>query len=30
VGRTDDHHFVTHVGTAYAVMALEACGELKE
>jgi squalene-hopene/tetraprenyl-beta-curcumene cyclase len=27
---TDDHHFVTHVGTAYAVMALEACGELKE
>ncbi|HVE42820.1 MAG TPA: prenyltransferase/squalene oxidase repeat-containing protein [Planctomycetota bacterium] len=24
----DDQHFVTHVGTAYAVMALDACGEL--
>ncbi|MBI3855393.1 MAG: squalene--hopene cyclase [Planctomycetes bacterium] len=27
---TDDHHFLTHVGSAYAVMALEACGELKD
>jgi squalene-hopene/tetraprenyl-beta-curcumene cyclase len=26
----DDQHFVTHVGTAYAVMALDACGELRE
>ena len=25
----DDQHFVTHVGTAYAVMALAACGELR-
>ncbi|HEX7897609.1 MAG TPA: prenyltransferase/squalene oxidase repeat-containing protein [Planctomycetota bacterium] len=25
----DDYHFLTHVGTAYAVMALEACGELR-
>ena len=25
---TDDYHFVTHIGTAYAVMALDACGEL--
>jgi squalene-hopene/tetraprenyl-beta-curcumene cyclase len=26
----DDYHFVTHIGTAYAVMALDACGELRE
>jgi len=25
----DDQHFLTHVGTAYAVMALDACGELR-
>ncbi|MBI4603181.1 MAG: terpene cyclase/mutase family protein [Planctomycetes bacterium] len=24
---TDSHHFLTHAGTAYAVMALAACGE---
>jgi squalene-hopene/tetraprenyl-beta-curcumene cyclase len=27
---TDDYHYLTHVGTAYAVMALEACGRLPE
>ena len=26
----DDQHFLTHIGTAYAVMALDACGELRE
>ena len=26
----DDYHFLTHVGTAYAVMALDACGELRD
>jgi squalene-hopene/tetraprenyl-beta-curcumene cyclase len=26
---TDDYHYLTHVGTAYAVMALEACGRLR-
>jgi squalene-hopene/tetraprenyl-beta-curcumene cyclase len=26
---SDDHHYVTHVGTAYAVLALDACGELR-
>jgi squalene-hopene/tetraprenyl-beta-curcumene cyclase len=25
---TDDNHYLSHVGTAYAVMALDACGEL--
>jgi squalene-hopene/tetraprenyl-beta-curcumene cyclase len=24
---TDMHHFITHAGTAYAIMALAACGE---
>jgi squalene-hopene/tetraprenyl-beta-curcumene cyclase len=27
---TDNHHFLTHTGTAYAVMALAECGEAKE
>lgn len=27
---TDKYHFVTHAGTAYAVMALAACGESKD
>ncbi len=26
---TDRYHFISHIGTAYALMALEACGELK-
>lgn len=26
---TDSHHFITHAGTAYAVLALQACDELK-
>jgi hypothetical protein len=25
----DKHHFIANAGTAYAVMALRACGELK-
>jgi len=26
---TDRHHFISHAGTAFAVLALDACGELK-
>lgn len=26
----DDSHYLTHIGTAYAVMALDACGELRD